>query len=227
MVARRSFRQVLRKFSPTLQQRGKVVRRFADKVGLVYFGDIDQHDDDYSPIRGFTSSITHSDVHYAVGTYNGFDIRLVDRFDLIRNVNRRDHEQLWTILEIDLELPHSPHLFLVPTGHEASEYSRLFSTYPHLQPLNTMIFQNRSNEIHGRFQILSKPSHAATIEALLPSPTVVGIAAKFWPHGIELHNGKLYLYITEHRLSEAALEVSLASLLWLGEVFDEELAKID
>ena len=222
MAKKLSLRYVFRHYSPTLRARSAALKKFADKLGLVYFGSVDQHDDDYSPIRGFTASITHKDSHYLVGTYNDYDVRIVDRFDVIPLAGK-SHEQLWTIFEVSLTNKNSPHVVFVPTGHEGGEYSRLFTTQTHLQPINTMALQNHSREIHGRFQIMAKTSDVPHVEQLLPSPTVVGIAARFWPHGIELRDGKLYLYLTQHRLEKAALETAIASLVWLAEVFDESL----
>lgn len=221
-MARVSLSYVFRHYLPSLRARGKALRKFADSVGFVYFGAVDQKDDDHSPILGFTASLAHKDSHYAVGTYNGYDVRFVDRFDAI-NVADKAHEQLWTVFEVSLLAEHTPHVVFVPTGSEGAEYSKLFSTHSHLQPINTMLLQNHSREFHGRFQIMGRTADAPTIESLLPSPTVVGIAARFWPHGIELKNGKLYVYLTQHRLDKAVLETTLASSIWLAEVLDESL----
>ena len=215
-----TFRHMVRRFSPQLRSRSKVLKSFAKKMGFVHFGLVDQHDDDYDAIRGFTASLTHIDADYAVGTYEGHNIRLVDRFDSYKQ-GSRSHEQLWAIFEIDLHnAAHIPHVFLTPTGREAGEYDKLFSTQPYLQPLNTLLLQNHSSELHGRYQILARTTHANDVERLLISPVVVGISTRFWPHGIEFHNGKLYIYITQHRLTKTVLETSLASGLWLAEMLN-------
>lgn len=215
------FRQFFRRFSPELHHLGVVVQKFSKSLGLVHFGAVNQHDDDYDAIRGFTASLTHQDTHYAVGTYNGFNIRIVNRFDVIRIAGNPNHEQLWTILEIELDRHTVPHMFFVPTGREAGEYGRLYATQPHMQPLNSMLFDNRSPEFHGRFQILASPSYAHEVETLFTSPIIVGIGSRFWPHGIEIEHGKILIYLTEHRLTKAVLETALASGLWLAETIDE------
>lgn len=212
---------MVKRFSPLSRQRGAVLRKFSENVGLVHFGTVHQHDDEHSTIRGFTGSLTHHDSHYAVGTYNGFNIRVVNRFDVIRIAGNPQHEQLWTIIEIDLDSKGLPHMFFIPTGHEAGEYGRLYATQPHMQPLNSMLFDNRSPEFHGRFQILARPTHAHKVEALFSSPIIVGIGNRFWPQGVEIEHGKLIIYITQHRLTKAVLESTLASGLWLAETIDE------
>ncbi len=216
-----TLRHMVRGFLPALRKRSAVLRKFADTMGLVYFGSMNQHEDDYEAIRGFTASLSHLDSHYAVGTYEGFDIRMVDRFDSYKRAGNKHHEQLWLIMEVDLQITSLPHVFLVPTGHEAGEYDKLFTTQPHMQPLNTMLLQKHSMEVHGRYQILSRTTNANKVEHLLPTPVMMGIASRFWPHGVEISGGKVYLYITQHRLSKTVLESSLASLLWLAAVLDE------
>lgn len=211
----------IRAFKPAIRARGAALKKFTRSVGLVYFGTVHQHDDEYDAIRGFTASLSHRDSHYAVGTYNGYNVRLVDRFDVVKVARNPHHEQLWTILEIELENRSVPHMFFIPTGQEGGEYSRLFATQPHMQPLNSMILSNRSPEFHGRFQILASATHSHKVETLFSSPIIVGIGARFWPHGIEVEHGKLLVYITQHRLTKTVLESTLASALWLAETLDQ------
>lgn len=219
--SRTTFRHVFHRFTPALRQRGAVLKKFSNVLGLLHFGTVHQHDDEHDAIRGFTASLTHRDTHYAVGTYNGFNLRFVNRFDVIRLAGNPHHEQLWTILEIELERKGLPHLFFVPTGREGGEYSRLFATQPHMQPLNSYITSNRSPEFHGRFQIYASAAHSHAVETLFSSPVIVGIGSRFWPHGIEIEHGKLLIYITQHRLTKTVLESTLASALWLAETIDE------
>jgi len=214
------FAKLFKRFSPALYRRGATLRRFSDQLGLVHFGDIHQHNDDLDAIRGFTASLTHRDTHFAVGTYNGFNIRLTNRFDVIRIAGNPNHEQLWTIIEIELDAKSIPHMFFIPTGREAGEYGRLYATQPNMQPLNSMILDNRSPEFHGRFQIFASATHSHKVESLFTSPIIVGIGSRFWPHGIEIEHGKLLVYITEDHLTKAVLESALASGLWLAETID-------
>jgi len=216
-----NFKRLFKRFSPSFRKRGAVLNQFSEMLGLVNFGMVSQHDDDHNAIRGFTASLTHKDDSYAVGTYNGYNIRLVNRFDVIRIATNPNHEQLWTIVEIELNTKNIPHMFLIPTGQSAGEYGRLYATMPHMQPLNSYIFDNHSPEFHGRYQILSSAAHSHRVETIFNSPTILGIGSRFWPHGIEIERGKLIIYITEHRLTKTVLEMTLASGLWLAETIDE------
>lgn len=57
----------------------KLFRDFADKLGFVYFGFVDQRDDEHQLIRGLTLSTTHRDDNYCVGTYHSYDIAFCEQ----------------------------------------------------------------------------------------------------------------------------------------------------
>jgi len=225
MARTSSFQHIFHQFSPALRRRGVSLRAFSHAIGLVIFGSVHQHDDEYEAIRGFTASLTHRDTHFAVGTYGDFNIRLVNRFDTVQLTSAKRIPQVWTILEIELTDRNIPHVFFVPTGREGGEYSRLYATHPTLQPINSMILSNKSPEFHGRFQIVTNPTHSHVIETLFSSPVIVGIGNRLWPHGIEIEHGKLLIYITEHRLTKTVLEAALASGLWLADTIDDAVAR--
>ena len=73
----------------------------AEKVGLVYFGYVDQRDDDHRLIRGHTVSQTHQDNHYCIGTVRGYDVMLALRNDVIRTRSGKDERCHWLIYAID------------------------------------------------------------------------------------------------------------------------------
>lgn len=216
-----TFQRMVQRFSPTTRVRATTLKKFSALVGLVHFGTVHQHDDEHDAIRGFTASLTHQDTSYAVGTYNGYNIRVVNRFDITRIAGNPNHEQFWTIIEIELRTRSVPHMFFVPTGHEGGEYGRLYATQPTMQPLNSMMLSTHSPEFHGRFQLMASPTYAHKVETLFTSPLIVGIGSRFWPHGIEIEHGKVLIYITQHRLTKTVLETALASGLWLAETIDE------
>ncbi len=213
-------RNIRHRYSPKLRARGRVLKQFSESIGLVHFGSV-HHSDDHEVVRGFSASTTHVDADVSVGTYDGYDIRILNRYDTVPLMGSRTHEQFWTIFEVKLSTATVPHVVFVPTGGQGGEYTRLFTAQPHMQPLNTMLLHNKSSEVHGRFQILARTSHAHRIEELFVSPIIVGIGARFWPHGIEVHNGTLYVYITEQRLTRPLLETTMASTLWLAEMLDD------
>lgn len=212
----------LRRHSPQLRARARTIKRFASKVGLVYFGTVDQHVDDHDVIRGLTVSTTHQDTHYAVGSYDGADISIVDRFDVLVDHQGHQTEHSWLIMRIDLEVPESlPHIFLHPLGHGQEAYDKFFRAYANLQPANSMLLGAHSPEFHNRYGLYAIPTQALAIERLFTPQVTQTIAARLWPHAIEILDNKLYIYTTEPRLSEQLLETALETSLWLARIVDE------
>lgn len=214
--------RMLRHYSPLIRSRGKVIRHFAAKVGLVYFGTVDQHEDEHDVIRGLTVSTTHRDAHYAVGSYDGYDISLVDRFDVAYDAHHRPIEHSWLIFRVNLQDVTLPHVFFKPIGHSPAAYTKFFTAFNDLHVMNDLFDSVHSHEFHQRYELYGRATHALALEQTMTSSVTQTIAARFWPHAIEIFEGKLYVYITEHRLSETVLGATLQSATWLASVLDKK-----
>lgn len=212
--------QIYHMFSPSFRKRGKIVRKFTDTIGLVNFGLVHQHEDELDTIRGFTASVTHRDTEYAIGTYNGYNMSVVNRFDVVK-VKNENKERFWTIISLDLERRDIPHIFFVPSGQEEVGYRRLYTARPNMQPLNGVLAHLYTEEFHNRFEIMARPTNTDRIEQVFSSNIAAGMATRFWPNGIEIERGHLMVYIAEHRLSKAVLEATLTSALWLADALSE------
>lgn len=215
--------QMLRHYSPLIRARGRTMRHFAAKVGMVYFGTVDQHEDEHEVIRGLTMSTTHKDTHYAVGAFNGYDVSLVDRFDIYQDAHHAPVQHSWIILQVALEDRSLPHIFFKPIGHSPAAYSKFFTAYHHLHPINDQFESTHSGEFHARYELYSHAANTSDIEAVLSNTVTQIIAARFWPHAIEILEGKLYVYITEHRRPEleAMLGSTLEASTWLAGVLNK------
>lgn len=212
------FFYTLRQLKPLTRRRGKVIRSFTEKLGLAYLGTMHQHDDEYDAIRGFTASTSHRDAHYAVGTYEGVNLRITDRFDIQKRHGNKETPQSWLIMEFELAVEDLPHAFFVPTRQEGDAYQRIFSANIHMQPLNSILQKsNHSPEFYGRYQILSRATHANRVESILTSPVIFGVGEKIWPCGIEVEQNKLFIYISSESLTADQLGVACVAGLWLTE----------
>jgi hypothetical protein len=216
--------RMLRHYSPLIRSRGKVIRRFASKIGLVYFGTVDQHTDEHDVIRGLTVSTTHLDTHYAVGAYDGYDVSMVDRFDVTYDTKQQPVEHSWLIFQINLQDVSLPHLFFKPLGHSPAAYNKFFTAFNTLHVINDVFNDTHSQEFHLRYELYGLATHALDLEQTMTRFVTQTIAARFWPHAIELYEGKLYVYITEHRRPEleAVLDATLQSATWLASVLDKK-----
>lgn len=211
-----AIKRILRRYRPLIQSRGRVLKRFAHKIGLVYFGTIDRHDADHQLVRGLTASITHVDTHYAVGSYDGYDVSLVDRVDIVQN-----KEYTWAILQIDLKHDRVPHVFLKPRGNDKQYHAHAFASR-YLMEISGLFTHSHRPDYLQRYETYAKSTNAQLIEDVLTADVTHVLAVRFWPHAVEVWDGKLYVYITEHRLSEAVLGAAVESALWLAETLDNQ-----
>ena len=216
--------RMVRHYSPNLRLRGKVIRRFAAQLGLVYFGTVDQHQDDHEVIRGLTVSTTHRDTHYAVGSYDGYDVSIVDRFDVTVSGQQLPIEHSWLIFQINLQGVSLPHIFFKPLGHSPAAYNKFFTAFNTMHVINDVFNDTHSQEFHLRYELYGLATHVLELEQTFTPLVTQTIAARFWPHAIEMYEGKLYVYITEHRHQDlgAVLGATLQSATWLASVLDKQ-----
>jgi len=213
--------RMLRHYSPLIRARGRIIKHFSEQIGLVYFGTVD-HKDDHEVIRGLTVSTTHRDNHFSIGSFNGYDISLVDRFDVVLNESRQPIEHSWLILQVTLQDPQLPHLFFKPLGHSPAAYNKFFVAYNNLHTVSDLFDADHSTEFHNRYEVHGLASRALEIEETFTAQVTQTIAARFWPHAIEILDGKLYVYITEHRPQGAMLGATLEATTWLASVLDKK-----
>jgi hypothetical protein len=229
MVGRRSgiLKSIFRRYAPSQRARGHVLKKLAKRLGLVYFGDVDQHEDEHEVIRGLTVSTTHRDAHYSVGTYDGYDLSMVDRFDILISPEGKVSEHSWLIYQIDLENERDlPHIFLMPRGLPDGHFSKLFHAAQRLHPINLML-EGHTDEFHSRYELLAASTHLMRLETVFTQHLTQSLAVGFWPHALEILDGKLYVYITNQKLTESMLAAALQSALWLARHLDGEDANQD
>jgi hypothetical protein len=200
------------------RSRSRTLKQFASKLGLVYFGLVDQHVDEHDVIRGVTASTSHRDEHYAVGSYDGYGISVVDRSDIV-GPSPNQTEQHWVILQIKLDQP-TPKLFIKPMNHDSGEYDRLLDVNVDYKPLNEFFETRFSEEFLSRFVVYGAPGKIGEIEALLTPEFAQELAAHIWPQAIELSDQTLYAYISSKEPTDTEINTALVAALWLAHRLD-------
>ena len=197
--------------------RGRVIRAFANTTGLIYFGAVDHQHDEHDVIRGLTVSTTHKDVHYAVGSFDGYDIALVDRSDY--TVDRRQRKT-WLIVQVTLKQSKSlPHLVLIPHVHQV-HFERSLTGVRHIQPLDLLVPEAYPGDFLQRYTLYGPAHDAPAAQAVMSVQRAHEASVRLWPHAVELKDGRLYLYIEEHRLDKTVLGAAVESALWLADQID-------
>jgi len=224
----RTARNVALRNSALSHRRKKAITKFAGKFGLVYFGHVDQHEDEHHIIRGLTVSSSHQDDNYCVGSFDGYDVSLVDRYDIIDRPGMPSKTHRWLIFEVDL---HSgvdiPHIFLGAHSHRDSSYAKLFTSVPSLQSIPLGTFENHSDEFTSRYSLFAAPTQYIETERLFTAEVTRTIAAHFWPLAVEVVGGALYVYSDSQNTSAHLLETMLKNGLWLAEQLDERSYSTD
>ena len=200
----------------------RIIRNFCEKVDLVYFGAVDQYEDDHKMVKGLTASTHHHDDDYAVGTIDGYDVRFVNRIDSHEDVNSRLHTHTWLIYELQLKNNIDiPHIFIGSNNDSNSPYARLFNADSNLQALSSSITNEYGAEFDTRYKIYTKSSHFIEVGEIITKEIAQTISAHFWPFSLEVVEGYIYIYADNKRVTKGILETMLRDILWLTEKLDK------
>lgn len=206
------------------RSRKYVISKFAEKIGLVYFGFVNQHSDEYKVIRGLTVSSTHQDNHNCTGSIGGYNLAIVDRSDYILEPDGSTVFFNWIIFAFDLHTKiATPHFFIGARNRDLRPFNALFSTFPNMKEIEFGIDENYDTEFTSRFAIYARPAKTAEIQQILPAEISKVIGAHFWPFSVEQHNNVLYLYSAHERITSSLLDTMLENGLWLAGHLDSQV----
>lgn len=199
----------------------RVFQQFASKLGLVYFGYVDQRDDEHSLVRGVTVSTKHRDNHYCIGSYDGYDVTVVERVDTLRFPGKESKTHNWTILTLDLH--HSqdiPHVFMGLTTHHDTFHAHLLTKLAHFAKIHVGVLGQYDSAFTDRYALYAKPEQALTIERFITPTVAKAIADSFGHFTFEIDDGTLYVYAESQRPTAALLERMLQCGIWMAQIAD-------
>ncbi len=194
----------------------RLIRNFCENVDMVYFGSVDQYQDDHKMVKGLTASTHHHDDDYAVGTIDEYDVRFVNRIDSHEDVNSRLHTHTWLIYEVQLKNNIDiPHIFIGADHDKHSAYARLFNANPALQAIPASNIEDYGIDFKSRYRIYTKSTNFIAVQEIITSEIANTLAAHFWPFSIEIVDGYAYIYADNKKISNDLLESMLRNILWL------------
>jgi len=200
---------------------------FADKAGLVYFGYVDQRHDEHRLVRGLTLSSTHRDNHYCIGSFDGYDITLVERSDTIRFPGKPAKAHEWIIMAFDLHAKIDlPHIFLGLHAHSETFYAHLFTKFSQLSRVPLGTFGSYDSTFLNKYAVYTAPAQAVAAEKLFDHATTKAIADHFGTLTVELVDNVLYLYAEHQRPNVHLLERMLKYGVWLAKVLDSQAPRL-
>lgn len=176
----------------------RLIRQSLEKHNFVWFGDVDQHSDEHDIILGLTSSVSHKDTHYAVGSHEELDMRFT---------RRHEGADTWYILAVSLRSD-AP-AFVISDAHNPKLLEHLRT---HEMPL-----LNYSPEFSSRYRIEGSTSDFATLEEAFLTPKVAReLATHLWPQQVQFDGRTLYLYARQ--FDEHTLPAMLRSATWIATI---------
>ncbi len=201
---------------------------FAKRIGIVYFGYVNQHSDEHRLIRGLTVSPTIKDNNYCVGTVDDYSVSMVDRSDYTIEPDGKDILNNWVILAIELHTNTAiPHFFIEAKNQNNQPYHSLFSTFPNMKEVDLGVFEEYSTDFTSRYSIYARPAKSTYLQKIISAKISDVLAAHFWPICIEQHDNVLYLYSANERVSPHLLETMLKNGLWLADQLDNQTESED
>lgn len=220
-------RKLARKFKPSEIRRHydtkHIIADIAEKHGLVYFGYVDQKDDEHRLIRGHTTSTTHVDNHYCVGTVQGYDMSLALRADSITTADGKVTDNSWLLLQVDLRtLRQAPRVFI---GHH-SGITAFKSKYTQLLPMSLPLPPGQAPRFAQQFVVFANPAHFEQVLQLITPQTVEVIAAHFGNVSIEIDDDILYVSQPSTYVTRAQVETIITNTVWLAQALDAQAAAL-
>jgi hypothetical protein len=205
------------------RNRRHIISKFAEKIGLVYIGYVNQNSDEHRIIRGFTVSQSHQDDNYCVGTVGDRNVTIVDRSDTVWNNSGKIEVQNWTIMAFDLKTKQDlPHFFIGAKGHDDKPYDIFFRTFPTIHQIHLGTFENYGMDFIIRFKMCARPNMAIKLERLIPANSARVLGAHLWPLSVEQNEHVLYIYSTSQHITTSLLEKMLQNGLWLAAHLDNQ-----
>lgn len=197
----------------------RLIKQFANKYHLVYFGHVDPREDEYELVRGLTVSTTHTDSHYTVGSYNGHDIIVVERRNILTFPGKPDSNYRWIIMQVDLTRSGLPHVFIDSHHHDAVFYANAFLGQHNM--LDMTSYLNDVSAVFGQYcRLYANPAMYAAMRALLRAQVVETIAQQFRQFDYEFFDDRVLVYASNRTVTPQLLEEMLQIGAWLAEAFN-------
>lgn len=205
----------------------RIIERFANSNGMVYFGSVDSKKDDHKLIRGATASSSHKDNHYCVGTISGYDVSLIERSDFNIDRNGKSSYCDWLIVSVDLKNGSEvPHIFVGSNNHELESYEPLFMSENTFSKIKLGVFENYPEDFVSRYSVYSPICNMIETQKLFPASSMRVLGSHLWPFSFEIKNESVYIYSKNDRISQNTLTSMLNIGIWVARHLDYMINQI-
>ncbi|HWZ65983.1 MAG TPA: hypothetical protein VNX65_04325 [Patescibacteria group bacterium] len=198
----------------------KVIKQLAHKFRFVYFGRVSQEEARYQLLRGATSSIKHSDNHYTVGSFRGYDVTLVERRDELVFPGKTPRDYHWLIMQFDLKRVTLPHIFIEGNHHDEVFFANLLVKHAQLHNANNL-FEQTDKFFTQNFKVFIAAHIFSYIHNIITPEITSMIAHHFAQFDYELEEDRLLIYATNPKVITLNLAEEMMRVgIWLAERLD-------
>lgn len=203
------------------QKHRRTIMRFAEKVGLVYFGSVDHDDDEQRIVRGLTTSPHYRDTHYTIGTYDGYDVAFVERSGTVKVPHGKPERQQWLVMEVDLRTQSDlPHVFLGKQSHTQAFYLQFLTKFSYMTRIPAGVADGYDEKFLRHYTIYGRIVDQVSVMRLFDPVLTKAIVEHFHELAVEVSDGCLYLYAENSIPTEHVLEAMLRYGVWLAQTID-------
>lgn len=202
--------------------RARLFHDACERYGLVYFGTVEQSDG-HEMVRGLTVSTRAVDRHYCVGSVEGYEVILLERTDQLYFPYKKPESYRWTILQVDLERSHLPHVFLDAHHHQSVFYDAFSAKYPRMTKHDSHLFSDHDSRFSHAFTAHCAVQDIPRMFAYLTHDVTATLGHHFSHYDFELQDDKLIIYSSQQVPSKAVIDNLVRAGIWLA----REIEKID
>jgi hypothetical protein len=196
-----------------------IIRRFAKKHDIVYFGVV-HPDDEARLVKGHTLSRTQHDQHYCVGSVFGRDVMFVQRTDVLRASKLKKREvYTWNILVLDMtNRTNLPHTFIEGRNRHGTAFYEAFSMkHRGLVEIPSHLLYGYDPIITKKFHIRTTVAQAVELPVHLTPQRGAVMAHHFSVFDYEWEEDTLYVYYLSRQPSMEKLDLMLKAGIWLAD----------
>lgn len=194
----------------------KIIKQFAHKFELVYFGFVDPREDEHELVRGITLSTTHRDNHYTVGSFRNHDLTLVERQTTLTFPGKPERKYTWLIMQIDLRRRGLPHVFFDAHHHEEVFYANFFLKHAHFEDA-TGLFARHDPAFSRSYKVFAERTTFDEVWSSIKPELTAMIAHHFRQFDYEIRDDKLFVYASNVMVTAHLLQEMLRVGCWLAE----------
>lgn len=203
-----------------------VVRSFAADHKLVYFGSVDQHEDEHRLVSGVTLSKDHRDRHYCVGNLDGSDVIVVQRTDTLRYPHHPPRHYTWLIMQFDMRVPEHTfqHLLIDAHHHDETFYNTLAFKFGKLRHIEAAYFAGHEPDFINGYHIMAETASHPQLPYILRPDITATLAQHFKNLDFEVHGDRLIVYSSNTVATRHTLDHMAKAGIWLTECLEAAAA---